>query len=313
MQRISVPANGSIKVQGIIRGYKHNVYAVTIGAGETLTVTFETQSTSAYFNLIDAADASGAAIHRGDVAGKVAKVTAVAPKTYLVQPYIVRAAARRDSTARYAFTIARQSRASSIGTPAATTVANASVRPSFDCAKAGNAATKLICTDPLLVALDVETTRLYGLAIEGKYMTPDRRRELVATERGWIKGRDECWKADNLRTCILASYASRIHELRQGYSDARTQDDKGNSTGPFVLACRNFNALIGVTFVRTDPPVAQLSWLNTAATLVLAPSGSGARYDRVTGPASMLWTRGSTARVKIDGQPELECKVETPG
>lgn len=105
LERISIRANGSTAIKGTIRGYKHKVYAVTIAAGDTLSIRFHTASTSAYFNLIDAGDASGAAIHRGDVAGKVATVTAAKPATYLIQPYVYRSAARRGQTAGYTFAI----------------------------------------------------------------------------------------------------------------------------------------------------------------------------------------------------------------
>ncbi|MGB6188236.1 MAG: hypothetical protein WBF70_06640, partial [Aeromonas molluscorum] len=33
-------------------------------------------------------------------------------------------------------------------------------------------------------------------------------------QRGWIKGRNECWKADDLRQCVLTNYQQRITELQ---------------------------------------------------------------------------------------------------
>jgi hypothetical protein len=79
LQRLPVQTGVATTVNGKINGYKTNVYAVTIGAGQSLNVRFDTRSTSAYFNVIDSADGSGAAVHRGEVAGNVATVTATRP------------------------------------------------------------------------------------------------------------------------------------------------------------------------------------------------------------------------------------------
>ena len=112
LERVSLRANGSIDLTGTIRGYKHKVYAVTIGSGDTLTVRFMTRSSSAYFNLIDGADASGAAVHRGDVAGNTATVTPSKPTTYLIQPYLFRSVARRGRNAQYTFALSHKSNSS---------------------------------------------------------------------------------------------------------------------------------------------------------------------------------------------------------
>lgn len=124
LQRIPVQTGVATTVNGKINGYKANVHAVTIGAGQSLNVKFDTRSTSAYFNVIDGADASGAAVHRGEVAGNVATVTATRPTIYLIQPFLVRAVARRGRSADYTFTITRSSGAGPVtgtGRPAITT------------------------------------------------------------------------------------------------------------------------------------------------------------------------------------------------
>jgi uncharacterized protein len=60
----------------------------------------------------------------------------------------------------------------------------------------------MICKDDQLAALDVETARLFTLARDGAQTTEDRKKELLAMQRGFIKGRDDCWKADDKRACI---------------------------------------------------------------------------------------------------------------
>ena len=73
--------------------------------------------------------------------------------------------------------------------------------PSIDCTKANSTAEELICADPALSALDREISRLYDLA-RGSVAGSDLAM-LKAYQRGWIKGRDDCWKARvSITECI---------------------------------------------------------------------------------------------------------------
>lgn len=188
------------------------------------------------------------------------------------------------------------------------------VSPSFDCAKADGEATKLVCADTDLAAMDRELDRLYGLALNGQYMTPERKIELEATQRGWIKGRDDCWKADDKRQCVMAEYAMRIHEIRQGYADARTKDEDGLSSGPVALACDGLDFGISATFVQTDPGAVYLQWKNSGIALAHVPSGSGAKYEGMwDGKLAALFTQGDEAIVTLPGEPERKCRIEEIG
>jgi len=194
-------------------------------------------------------------------------------------------------------------------TPAQTVVAN----PSFDCAKAEGEAQKLVCSDVDLAAMDRELGRLYDLALTGPHAA-DRKAELQATQRGWIKGRDDCWKEDDKRNCVFSSYAMRIAELRQGYADSRSKDDAGVSLGPVALACEGVDFGIAATFINTDPGGAFLSWKDQSIALGHVPSGSGAKYEgkNYAGTGS-LFTRGDEALVTLPGDTERNCKVEEIG
>ncbi len=108
LQIVNFASTGSTTVSGKIVGYKSTVYAVQAIAGQTLTVTMTTPSDSAYFNVKDVRDQSGAAVHRGDVDGAKATVSVPASTTYLIDPFLVRAVARRGSSADYTLTISRQ-------------------------------------------------------------------------------------------------------------------------------------------------------------------------------------------------------------
>ncbi|MEB5776041.1 lysozyme inhibitor LprI family protein [Aeromonas caviae] len=84
--------------------------------------------------------------------------------------------------------------------------------PSFDCTKAHSAAEQLVCQDAGLAALDNELAALYPKAIAN--FSPEQAKEEKAIQRGWIKGRNECWKESNSRQCVEESYQTRITELQ---------------------------------------------------------------------------------------------------
>lgn len=108
LQAVNFAEAGSTTVSGTIQGYKSVAYAVPAKAGQTLTVKMTTTSTSAYFNVRDVRDQSGAAVHRGEIDGSEAIISVPADTTYLIDPYLVRAVARRGSTATYTLTITRK-------------------------------------------------------------------------------------------------------------------------------------------------------------------------------------------------------------
>lgn len=108
LQTVNFAETGTTTVSGKIVGYKSVAYAVPARAGQTLTVTMATASTSAYFNVRDVRDQSGAAVHIGETGGPRAMISVPADTTYLIDPFLVRAVARRGSTADYTLTITRQ-------------------------------------------------------------------------------------------------------------------------------------------------------------------------------------------------------------
>lgn len=198
-----------------------------------------------------------------------------------------------------------------IETPAAT----ANPEPSFDCAKAESSAQKLVCTDANLAALDREVDRLFVLARDGKSLSETRRKELLAVQRGWIKGVDDCWKADNLRYCVVENYVMRMHQLRQGYADARSEDDKGISTGPSAMRCQGLDALIGTTFIQSSPASVYAEWLDRGVAMESVPVASGIRYEGTSFDGKYsLWTKGTEAMLELPGNKEvLKCVDEPVG
>ncbi|QEW18287.1 Membrane-bound lysozyme-inhibitor of c-type lysozyme [Marinibacterium anthonyi] len=179
--------------------------------------------------------------------------------------------------------------------------------PSFDCAKAESAAEKAVCASPDLAAMDTEVTRLFDLALHGPHMTDDAAATLKAYQRGWIKGRDDCWKADDLQTCVRNSYAVRIDELRRDYADARAED--GPSLGPYAYVCDGIDAGISASFVNTGDSLVVLRWQDIVLVLPQGMSGSGARYEA---DDTVFWIKGDDATLTLDGTDHA-CHTDTTG
>ena len=187
--------------------------------------------------------------------------------------------------------------------------------PGFDCSKASGSAEEEICGDPRLARLDRELARLYGLAVNGPNMSQDRRNELKAMQRGWIKGRNDCWKSDGgLKPCIAASYAVRIDDIRTGYFDSRQDDAAGISTGPFAYVCDGLDAVISLVSVATDPGILSLRWRDNWITPVAVPSGSGTIYEAQTvGGHYEFWSKGEEASFTFPDGTVLDCKQDEIG
>lgn len=84
--------------------------------------------------------------------------------------------------------------------------------PSFDCSKATHEVEQIICKDADLAALDQSLAELYATVMKN---SPASQHGALKTEqRGWVKGRDDCWKASDKHGCIKAEYQSRINELK---------------------------------------------------------------------------------------------------
>ena len=106
--------------------------------------------------------------------------------------------------------------------------------PTFDCAKAQGEVEQLICKDEGLAALDRKLDEVYKAALA---KARDDVPQLLRTEqRGWVSGRNECWKAkdaDNavyltaswtatsVRECVEARYRIRTAELQALYQLVR--------------------------------------------------------------------------------------------
>jgi hypothetical protein len=109
VEAVTLSGDGETTVTGEVRGYEAPAYVIPVAAGQTLKVTFKPGNTNLYMNVFDVAD-QGVAAHRGDVDGEEAVIQAKADGTYMIQPYQVRATARRGESGSYSIVISRTSR-----------------------------------------------------------------------------------------------------------------------------------------------------------------------------------------------------------
>jgi uncharacterized protein/heat shock protein HslJ len=174
--------------------------------------------------------------------------------------------------------------------------------PSFDCEKAESSAEKLVCETPELARLDRELADVWEQAI-ARWPEEEIRRQ-HATQRGWIKGQDECWKADDLGECVAYVYRTRILELRiqSGQLEAPTPVAyrcAGEEGKPFTVSF----------YSQTDPSGAVVTFGDDQVILFGVRAASGARY---VAPGVEFWEHHGEARVDFFGQ-QLECAVVDSG
>jgi uncharacterized protein YecT (DUF1311 family) len=190
-----------------------------------------------------------------------------------------------------------------IGSLAIAKPAVASDQPSFDCGKASTSAEELVCADPDLARLDRRLSARYQAALavtDGlEAGRTEARDTLKATQRGWIKGRDDCWKADDLRGCVEASYL-----VREGDLVARWMLE--TPLGVAAYACEG-NPANEVTayFYDTELPSVRLEYGDSIRTGSLVPAASGAKYATTFG--GLFWTKRDTALFAWEEGNEMSC------
>jgi uncharacterized protein len=169
--------------------------------------------------------------------------------------------------------------------------------PAFDCSKAEGEVEQLICQDEGLAALDRKLDEVYKAALAKA--RDDVPQFLRTEQRGWIKGRNECWKAKDgtyltaswqakdVRECVEGNYRIRISELQ---ALMRLVPPKG----PVTYACNDSLGEVIATFFETDPPTARLERGDKTATAWLVPAASGSKYE---GQNVEFWTKGKETQV----------------
>ncbi|MDX2220701.1 MAG: MliC family protein [Burkholderiales bacterium] len=172
--------------------------------------------------------------------------------------------------------------------------------PAFSCAKVEPGSIEsLICNDAALSALDRKMDATYAAA--RKKAANERPSTLQAEQRGWVKGRNDCWKADDKPACVSGEYKMRIAELQARYRLVP-------HTGPVRYVCNGDprNEVVAMYF-KTDPPSLIAERGDSVSFMTVQAAASGASYR---GRNETLWEhQGEATIVWGPGAPEMRCKV----
>ena len=173
-------------------------------------------------------------------------------------------------------------------------------QPGFDCAKTDGAVEALICKDAELAALDRRLAEVYEAAM--KRVTQERYEDPSPLQRAWVKRRNDCGKADDVRGCVSTEYRRRIAELQIQYGQLMAPSPVSYHCGDMTLTA--------VFYRETNPPAVVLTPMGRhegadQAIAFLSPSGSGARYE---GGNVIFWEHHGAARLTWFGQ-EVACRV----
>ena len=176
--------------------------------------------------------------------------------------------------------------------------------PSFDCSKAGHDIEDLICADAKLATLDRRLAQAYATAL--KNYPAGELKTLRAVQRGWIKGRNDCWKAADKRDCVDYAYRSRITELEISAGDLVVPEPVNYvcDGGPYDYLTAIFyqQALLpAVVLTRVGGPDGDAQVI-----AFIQPSGSGGKY---AGGNTLFWEHHGEAMLE-QGERKSRCELQ---
>ncbi|MDP5290942.1 MliC family protein [Oceanimonas sp. CHS3-5] len=171
--------------------------------------------------------------------------------------------------------------------------------PSFSCKGVQPGSMEaMICNDAGLAARDRQLAGVYqrALAKAGNEQPP----MLRAEQRGWIKGRNDCWKSEDQRACVRLQYELHTAELQARYRLVPAR-------GPFRFACDgNPTNEVVVTFFDTQPSTLNAEYGDSVSLMYIQPSASGSRYE---GRNESFWEHQGKATVRWGhDSPEMRCE-----
>lgn len=172
--------------------------------------------------------------------------------------------------------------------------------PSFNCGKVKKGSVEaLVCTDEELAGLDRTLAVVYVQAVA--QVGEEQSAGLRAEQRGWIKGRDDCWKSPERRSCVRDRYVQRIAEIQARFQLVPV-------TGPVTFRCDDEGrSVIYVTYFATEPPTLIAECGGRTSLMYLQPSGSGTRY---AGGNESFWEHQGEAMVTWGyDTPEMRCQT----
>jgi len=173
-------------------------------------------------------------------------------------------------------------------------------QPSFDCSKVKKDSSEgLICSSDELMDLDRELSTVYQQALKKS----SKEELLKVYQRGWIKGRNDCWKAKDEKKCMADQYTYRIKELKEKYGLSVGQDTSGNASS-------SFDKILTLQGVIFHVQATNNSSLNQ---LTITPSGLSIKNDVIKQEIDGFVTGAEVADINSDGSPEIYVYVNSAG
>jgi len=168
--------------------------------------------------------------------------------------------------------------------------------PTFDCTKVTQEIETLICKDAELIALDRQMADIFQRAAAKN--SGDDLKMLKASQRGWIKGRNDCWKLNDKRQCVIESYNVRMVELQiqNGLVEAPTAIGfvcNNDTSKPFFATFYN----------QLKPQAVVITYDNDQTIAIAVPAASGSKY---TASNMQFWEHHGEASVDWYGA-SLKC------
>lgn len=168
--------------------------------------------------------------------------------------------------------------------------------PSYDCRAARGIIETLICEDPGLAAQDRQMAEVYAAA--ERKASNEFPSVLKPEQRGWAKGRNDCWKSEDRRECVSESYRLRIAELQTRY---RLIEPIATVT----WLCPDKSEVVA-TYFKTDPAALIAERGDSVSLMYQQAAASGTRY---VGRNESLWEHQGEATIQWGyGAPELLCR-----
>jgi uncharacterized protein len=200
--------------------------------------------------------------------------------------------------------------------PALAADAAGSSKPTFDCTKASGEVETLICKDSQLAALDRKLDGVYKAA---SAKAKDGMAALLKTEqRGWVKGRNDCWKANGQETWITATWTVNTVKACVD-AQYRVRTSELQSTWQLVppktlsYACNNNPANeVVANYYATDPATIRLERGDRTVTLWQVGAPAAGTYEgqnvgavkKGDGSLQVSWLDVNTGKTD-----ELACKA----
>lgn len=168
-------------------------------------------------------------------------------------------------------------------------------KPTFDCgvSEQPHEIETLICGDMQLIALDHKMADIYAQALHVVESLDAGKEEamnyLQASQRGWIKGRNECWKdLENQKGCAVDEYRRRM-----GYLQARWGLAEPSQVLRYACDESETEEFYASFYNGAAKPAVRIEYGDSVYALVSTPVASGTRYGGDFG--RYIWIKGTEA------------------